>query len=332
MVRVRVRVEDIDTQADTQSRAGMDDEVIASMEEALAAGKALPDLRLVGDGEKLWPYDGFHRIAAYLAAGVEEVWADVITGTLQDARWLACAANREHLALRRSNDDKRHTVQMALRLRPDMSDRAIAEHCGVSNPFVSEMRRQVLTVNTSAASTRTGRDGKEYPARREKKRTEVLVPGPTQAEGEAVLNGHADAPVHPPIANTPANARAAREAIDPPRDRLGAVLPPALRDFFQDEALPAVTAEVERAASFDPQKLFHRLAARRAALPYLLLEKLVNHLHAAAGELDDALSLLKAGAPHAVCPACAGHCCEQCRGVGYVTAWRLEELQREGVA
>lgn len=50
-------------------------------------------------------------------------------------------------------------VEVALREFPNLSSRAIAEMCGVSNVFVTQQRGEVLTVNTSPV---TGADGKRY--------------------------------------------------------------------------------------------------------------------------------------------------------------------------
>lgn len=47
---------------------------------------------------------------------------------------------------------------------PDWSDRKIAEVCGVSHTAVQKIKPQVATVATSEPTTRTGRDGKQYPA------------------------------------------------------------------------------------------------------------------------------------------------------------------------
>jgi hypothetical protein len=43
----------------------------------------------------------------------------------------------------------------------------IAEACAVSDPFVMKVRNEVITVITSTPTTRIGRDGKQYPAKRE---------------------------------------------------------------------------------------------------------------------------------------------------------------------
>ena len=47
---------------------------------------------------------------------------------------------------------------------PDLSERAIGEHCGVHHDRVSRVRRQLAESATSPLpQTRTGKDGKEYP-------------------------------------------------------------------------------------------------------------------------------------------------------------------------
>ena len=78
-----------------------------------------------------------------------------------DALKFALGANAIH-GQRRTNQDKRRCVEIALREFANLSSRAIAEMCGVSDPFVNQIR-QVQTVSTSQ---RTGSDGKQYPATR----------------------------------------------------------------------------------------------------------------------------------------------------------------------
>lgn len=77
------------------------------------------------------------------------------------ARWAACAANKN--GLHRTNEDKRKAVLAAL-AHPKgrgMSDRAIAQHCGVGHVMVNRIRGELFQKNTSGKpQTRTGRDGK----------------------------------------------------------------------------------------------------------------------------------------------------------------------------
>ena len=76
-----------------------------------------------------------------------------------DAIKYALGANTTN-GLRRSNADKRRCVEVALEHWGKMTTKALAEMCGVSRPFVEELRpKQSATVALS--ETRTGRDGKE---------------------------------------------------------------------------------------------------------------------------------------------------------------------------
>lgn len=77
----------------------------------------------------------------------------------------------------------RRAVEEALRQKPGESDRAIAAHVGVGHPFVAKIRAQVESDST--CSTRTGKDGKQYPATNGKKPTAE----PVVADEEAVV-GH----------------------------------------------------------------------------------------------------------------------------------------------
>ena len=81
----------------------------------------------------------------------------VSAGSRQDAAWAACAANQTH-GLRRTNADKRKAVTLALKRHPEMSDQAIADHCGVSRNMAFGVRRQ--HVKDLQVEKRVGVDGK----------------------------------------------------------------------------------------------------------------------------------------------------------------------------
>lgn len=147
-----------------QARAHTNPDAIADLADAYKGANPPPPVRCVRtpDGDAIL-YDGFHRCQAANVAGLTRIQCEVTDGSKQDAIWLACAANREHdtAGQRRSNEDKRRAVALALESFPDRSDRSIAEHVGVHNSTVSRHRPQVSQSDTS---TRTGQDGKQYPA------------------------------------------------------------------------------------------------------------------------------------------------------------------------
>lgn len=107
-----------------------------------------------------------------------DIPAEVRAGGRVDALKHALGANAIH-GQRRTNADKRRCVELAVKEFASLSSRAIAELCGVSDPFVLQIR-QVLTVSTSI----TGSDGKKYPAKRKSR-----LPTTPEEEEAAAQNG-----------------------------------------------------------------------------------------------------------------------------------------------
>lgn len=178
----------------TQPRTYIDYSLVDEYAEDMKAGDAFPPVVVFFDGADYWLADGFHRVHAAKAAGIE-VAADVRQGSKQDAIWFSCAANIGH-GLRRRNTDKHRAVEAALRLLaggykvPGLdadSTRGVANHCGVGNALVHEIKKQVFEKNTCdakpAKSRVTGRDGKSYPATRKVPKRK-LAPEPERDDDE----------------------------------------------------------------------------------------------------------------------------------------------------
>ncbi len=155
----QISISAIRADAQAQARVAMNADAIQEYKEAYDAGRYLPPVVLYRDGPVFHLADGFHRHAAATAAGLVAILADVYEGTEQDARWHAIGANKTH-GIRRTNADKRRAVEMALQLRPEMSDEAIADHAGVSREYVNRTRPQ--GVIKSHPDHRIGKDGKRY--------------------------------------------------------------------------------------------------------------------------------------------------------------------------
>lgn len=135
----------IRTDGDTQPRVKTDYEAVDEYAEVMRAKPKrhkFPPLDVFWDGESYWLVSGFQRFLAAQKAGLKEFACEVHEGTLADARWFAAATNQDH-GVRRSNEDKRKAAEMALILRPKESNRAIAEHCGVSEGLVRDARKEL---------------------------------------------------------------------------------------------------------------------------------------------------------------------------------------------
>lgn len=148
---------DIQIRHDLQPRIQMDMFTVADYAEAMKEGRIFPPLEVVHDGAQYWLWDGFHRKKAAEQAGLIEIDVNVTEGTLEDAQWLALGANKAH-GLKRTNEDKQKAVERALDhpKAKSLSDRQIAEHCGVSNFMVSDYRRRICDSITDKTVVRNG--------------------------------------------------------------------------------------------------------------------------------------------------------------------------------
>lgn len=143
----------------TQSRAMLQDSVIEEYAYAVLEGVQFPPVVIFYDGADHWLADGFHRVRAYLTAGVDHIPADVRQGTRRDAILYSVGANEAH-GLRRTNDDKRRAV---LTLLNDVewaawSDREIARQCAVGYTLVAKLRPEV-TARAGSERTYTTKHG-----------------------------------------------------------------------------------------------------------------------------------------------------------------------------
>ena len=146
---IRLKIKDIKTDGGTQTRVELNSEIIKSYAEDMLEEKEFPPVVVFYDGSNYWLADGFHRVKASNKAGFTEVDAEVRQGTRRDAILYSVSANSSH-GLRRTNQDKRNAVLTLLRDDEwtKWSDRKIAEKCGVSNDFVSRIRKS-LSFNDS---------------------------------------------------------------------------------------------------------------------------------------------------------------------------------------
>lgn len=167
MATKTIQLEQVKTKDELQPRVSLNLFAVQDYAEAMKEGRTFPPIEVVWDGESYWLWDGFHRKKAAEQAGLVEIDASVTEGTLEDAQWLALSANKVH-GMRRSNEDKGRAVELALG-HPNgasLSDRQIAEHCGVSHPFVGSIRKELENRVTGNgyqlhdSSYRNGKDGK----------------------------------------------------------------------------------------------------------------------------------------------------------------------------
>lgn len=184
MTTKHVPIASISIDGGTQARAEIHAATVDEYAEALTEGESLPPAVVFFDGAQHHLADGFHRLHANRKIGAITIECDVRTGTLLDARMFAYGANRNH-GLRRTAADKRKAVAGMLADFPDMSDRAIAKHVGVSHPFVAAIRCPEVQQRQADARRASAAKGSDTAATPEPgKKGQVESDSTQEAEGD----------------------------------------------------------------------------------------------------------------------------------------------------
>ena len=158
-----LRVDEIRVLADIQPRANsLSQSHVDDMCETLAAGKELPPIVVYySQTDDYFLSEGFHRIEAYRRSGRATIPAEIRTGDLNDAKLNAMASNQTH-GLKRTNDDKRRAVGEVMKLKPEWTNRRIAEYVGVTHSLVNDIRRVLEAASNTPTPKREGKDGRTY--------------------------------------------------------------------------------------------------------------------------------------------------------------------------
>jgi hypothetical protein len=223
-----VKIASIVTTTGTQIRAKIDNDTVDQYAEAMQERDSqFPPVVVFHDGSQFILADGFHRVMAATRNGTKSINADVRKGTKADALRYALSANSAH-GLRRTNLDKRRSVELALAEWPKLSDREIARICAVGDHLVADAR-SANCGNPAVEQPRIGRDGKTrcQPANRKVKASRAQTIDVDSAMTYGEVTGK---PCSPPT----------------PREQIVG-LRPDLADVLRDEPeeRPHVVARVE---------------------------------------------------------------------------------------
>ena len=273
----------------TQARVALDESYIAELAES---ADKLPPVDVFFDGSEHWLADGFNRWHARNKANKSTIPVLLHQGAREDAVVFAAGANVAH-GQRRSNEDKRHAVEMLLALKGwvKKSNVMVAEAAGVTDKLVADVR-----VNLGMSEVdREGRDGKtrKMPAKR--------APEPL-AEPADELPMADDAPPAPPA--PPAS----------PPDPLALIMDRANEIQAMMNLISEVRCEVE---------------AKMGVGDELFSELTLSQFQA---DCNNAYRALRFAKPYKVCPYCGerGHGdCKACNGRGWLGEGKWNAVPEE---
>lgn len=208
----------------------------------------LPPLLLIADeSDKHWLADGKHRLDAFIQSDRTSVPCRVMKGTYQDAYRIACHANDIHGVLT-TNADKRHRAEIAIKEFGGHSNRMIADICGVSDELVRKVRPDVQ-VPTVGTSTRTGKDGKSYPATNSKAKTTTAQP--TAKTAPAIDLSEEDEPEQEDLESGPADTEEPDDEQPADVEFFQPDAPEETDDTPDPEATPVIVRHEESQAEID---------------------------------------------------------------------------------
>lgn len=177
----------------TQTRASLNESVVAEYADTIREGVKLPSVVVFFDGSVHWLADGFHRYHAHKAARKATINVEIRTGTRREAVLYSVGANSTH-GLRRTNEDKRRAVQTLLNDAEWSAwpDREIARQCGVGHPLVAALRAPKTDQKLVTKTNRLESDSSSTPVDNSDKNEAKEVELPSDNAQKA---GPPDAPV-----------------------------------------------------------------------------------------------------------------------------------------
>lgn len=130
-------------------------------------------------GNRLLLASGHHRVKAHLLAGVTELECEVRQGDELDVIKTGVAENSKQ-GERLTRADRQHTMTLVLQRHGNLSNRALAEICDVSEGTIRNWRDSLPGAQTT--QERIGRDGKSYPAAVSQPRIDRPVANPSHVD------------------------------------------------------------------------------------------------------------------------------------------------------
>lgn len=138
-----VKLSELVLDTDLQSRAEMNMDTVDTYAHDMEEGMAdFPPIEVWVVGGKKLLVAGWHRVKAAQKLGIVQLYANMHTGTKQQAILASVKQNHTH-GLPRSNKDKRRSIQMLFSSHPDMKDREVARNAGVSHTLVANLRKEL---------------------------------------------------------------------------------------------------------------------------------------------------------------------------------------------
>lgn len=184
--------------------------------------------------------DGMHRLSAARSRSQEKVYVQFVDCGEVEAFLLAVAANIKH-GLPLTLADRRAAAERIICLRPDASDRWVAEAAGLANKTVAAIRRAAGD-SVPSPLHRVGRDG----------RTRPLDASAGRRAASEILASNPDTPLHRVARDAGISVGTVRDVKEKIRRGVDPVTPKRRARLEQHEATIARTPQPAYEVDFRP--------------------------------------------------------------------------------
>lgn len=304
-----------------QTRVALNEQTVTDYADSIRNGAKFPPVTVVKDGSKYYLADGFHRVEATSRAGKINIEANVKEGKFIDALRIALMANADH-GLRRTNADKRRTLEIAWENRQDLFGgdptapllaKACKVHENTARLYLQEVQPlQNVGVHNSAEGVDNSETGTKTAAKAvgapPTARPRVVAPAPVRRVGVDGKLRTVPVPKRPiPVLERPVAVPVPKHAPGVIVDRFGVEVPTAIRGAFTDVTLDEVA---------------HHISVARSMIRRMKDEKNPAYMQlsdSASIELDNAFREVRFAKPYCVCRMCQGDGCKACGEAGFQT-------------
>ena len=304
MKKQQVPLELIVTDAGTQQHP-IDPDLRDEYYQLRKDGVELTPVELTRAGSKYYLTDGFHRYEVETLLESKYIYAYVTEGTLSDAIWASFGANREH-GYRRKRGIVKEIIEKILcdKKWSKISQAKIARHVGVSKPYVSMVKSDILAKQKQKPDSEAEKGEKGLsniiPLERS---DEIEVESST---GKTYVQKSQGKETKPP---------------KPITDRVKQIVPDNLRDLYESrKEILSVMNKFEKLN----QTILDAVDKRNPAFTFMNTNQIKSIYKNYRRTLRSALF-------YAVCPYCAGKggSCKSCAGVGLLNELKYASVIKE---
>jgi hypothetical protein len=302
-----------------QHRA-LDEPTLEHYCELMRDGVQFPPIEVITDGKNIWVTDGFHRVECHKKLKLKKIKAVAKKGDRRDALWESFAANKLHgLPRPPGTAEKIIRVVLSDSKWARTSQSKIADHIGISQQYVSQIKDKMLAEQKQAKKSSGKKAGKISTSGSESPEEQISTSGSESPDdGELQRDSEIDVTTKDGKSYTrKSGEKQNKAAVDGP----GKEIPEKLMPTWEHRATIAGYMSTLRKVRDAVMKHFDSQDGVMDMLNETAFKAMYTNLRRE----------LKAAQPYAVCPYCGGRAtrCKACKKRGFLNEYDYRTVPAE---